>query len=184
MAGSPPVSICRIELGHRRQLKKFIKFSWKIYRDDPNWVPPLIFDQLQFFTPGKNPYFSHSKAQLFMAFRGEEPVGRISAHEIPPQQAQPTTYFRRTDAASLPLENGVELSLQIPCGKFARWKEGMLAAHWNAVRTRAPGSCPMGHEKRGGRKMARAPRDLCFITRTGTADPRREECRARFLARC
>ena len=81
MAGSLPVSICRIELGHRRQLKKFIKFSWKIYRDDPNWVPPLIFDQLQFFTPGKNPYFSHSKAQLFMAFRGEEPVGRISAHE-------------------------------------------------------------------------------------------------------
>ncbi|MGA2152005.1 MAG: GNAT family N-acetyltransferase [Geobacteraceae bacterium] len=81
MAGSAPVSICRIELGHRRQLKKFIKFSWKVYRDDPNWVPPLILDQLQFFTPGKNPYLSHSKAQLFMAFRGEEPVGRISAHE-------------------------------------------------------------------------------------------------------
>jgi len=81
MAGLPPVSISGIELGHKRQLKKFIKFSWKIYRDDPNWVPPLIFDQLQFFTPGKNPYFSHSKARLFMAFRGEEPVGRISAHE-------------------------------------------------------------------------------------------------------
>ena len=81
MAGLPPVSISGIELGHRRQLKKFIKFSWKIYRDDPNWVPPLIFDQLQFFTPGKNPYFSHSKARLFMAFRGEEPVGRISVHE-------------------------------------------------------------------------------------------------------
>jgi GNAT superfamily N-acetyltransferase len=81
MAGLPPVSISGIELGHRRQLKKFIKFSWKIYRDDPNWVPPLIFDQLQFFTPGKNPYFSHSKAQLFMAFQGGEPVGRISAHE-------------------------------------------------------------------------------------------------------
>jgi hypothetical protein len=68
MAGSPPVSIHPLELGNRRQLKKFIKFPWKIYRDDPNWVPPLIFDQLQFFTPGKNPYFSHSKAQLFMAF--------------------------------------------------------------------------------------------------------------------
>jgi hypothetical protein len=81
MAGSPPVSICRIELGDRKPLKKFIKFPWNIYRDDPNWVPPLIFDQLQFFTPGKNPYLSHSKAQLFMAFRGEGPVGRISAHE-------------------------------------------------------------------------------------------------------
>jgi GNAT superfamily N-acetyltransferase len=81
MAGSVPVSIRPIELGNRRQLKTFIKFPWKIYRDNPNWVPPLILDQLQFFTPGKNPYFSHSTAQLFMAFRGDEPVGRISAHE-------------------------------------------------------------------------------------------------------
>ncbi len=81
MADSFPVSIQPIELGNRRQLKTFITFPWKIYRDDPNWVPPLIFDQRQLFTPGKNPYFSHSRAQLFMAFRGEEPVGRISAHE-------------------------------------------------------------------------------------------------------
>jgi len=81
MAGSPPVSIHPIELGNRRQLRRFIKFPWTIYRDDPNWVPPLIFEQRQFFTPGKNLYLSHSKAQLFMAFRGEEPVGRISAHE-------------------------------------------------------------------------------------------------------
>jgi GNAT superfamily N-acetyltransferase len=81
MAGSVPVSIHPIELGNRRQLKTFIKFPWRIYRHDPNWVPPLILDQLQFFTPGKNPYFSHSTAQLFMAFRGDEPVGRISAHE-------------------------------------------------------------------------------------------------------
>jgi GNAT superfamily N-acetyltransferase len=81
MAGSDPLSIRPIEFGNRRQLKTFIKFPWKIYRDDPNWVPPLILDQLHFFTPGKNPYFSHSTAQLFMAFRGDEPVGRISAHE-------------------------------------------------------------------------------------------------------
>jgi len=81
MAGSVPVSIRPIELGNRRQLKTFIKFPWRIYGHDPNWVPPLILDQLQFFTPGKNPYFSHSTAQLFMAFRGGEPVGRISAHE-------------------------------------------------------------------------------------------------------
>ena len=81
MASSAPVSIRPIELGNRRHLKRFIKFPWRIYGDDPNWVPPLIFDQLQFFSPRKNPYFSHSTAQLFMAFRGEEPVGRISAHE-------------------------------------------------------------------------------------------------------
>jgi hypothetical protein len=81
MAGSVPVSIRPTELGNRRQLKAFIKFPWRIYRNNPHWVPLLILDQLQFFTPLKNPYFSHSTAQLFMAFRGDEPVGRISAHE-------------------------------------------------------------------------------------------------------
>jgi hypothetical protein len=81
MADSVPVSIHPIDLGNRRQLKAFITFPWNIYRGDPNWVPPLILDQLHFFTPGKNPYLSHSAAQLFMAFRGSEPVGRISAHE-------------------------------------------------------------------------------------------------------
>lgn len=56
--------------------------------------------------------------------------------EIPSQQAQATTYFHRTDAASLPPENGVELSLHILRGEFAQCMEGMLAGHWNAVRTR------------------------------------------------
>ena len=70
-----------IELANGKEIKTFIKFPWSIYSGDPNWVPPLILDQLQFFTPGRNPYFSHSAAQLFMAFRGDEPVGRISAHE-------------------------------------------------------------------------------------------------------
>jgi len=81
MAGSVPVSIRPIALGNKKQLKIFIKFPWRIYQGNSYWVPPLILDQLRFFTPGKNPYFSHSSAQLFMAFRGDEPVGRISAHE-------------------------------------------------------------------------------------------------------
>ncbi|MFI5324766.1 MAG: N-acetyltransferase [Candidatus Rokuibacteriota bacterium] len=81
MARSAAVSIRPIEMGRRKELKAFVNFPWKIYRDDPNWVPPLIFEQLQFFTPGRNPYLAHSAAQLYMAFRGDEPVGRISAHE-------------------------------------------------------------------------------------------------------
>src|ERR1700693_2835726 len=81
MAGSDPLSIRPIKLRNRRQLKTFIKFPWTIYRDDPNWVPPLLLHHLQFFTPDKNPSFAHPTVQLFMAFRGDEPVGRISAHE-------------------------------------------------------------------------------------------------------
>ena len=81
MVNPLPISIRPLEPGNKRQLKAFIKLPWRIYSGNSYWVPPLILDQLRFFTPAKNPYFSHSTAQLFMAFRGEEPVGRISAHE-------------------------------------------------------------------------------------------------------
>jgi GNAT superfamily N-acetyltransferase len=81
MVNPLPISIRPLEPGNKRQLKAFIKLPWRIYSGNSYWVPPLILDQFRFFTPAKNPYFSHSTAQLFMAFRGDEPVGRISAHE-------------------------------------------------------------------------------------------------------
>jgi len=68
MAGSPPSGYTQLNR-EQKAAQEIHPVPWKIYRGDPNWVPPLIFDQLRFFTPGKNPYFSHSTAQLFMAFR-------------------------------------------------------------------------------------------------------------------
>lgn len=62
------------------QLRKFIQFPWKIYKKDPNWVPPVISEQKKFFNKKKNPYFFHSDAQLFLATRMKQVIGRISAH--------------------------------------------------------------------------------------------------------
>lgn len=45
-----------------------------------NSVPQLRSEQLELVNPDKNPFFGHAKAQLFIAMRGERPVGRISAH--------------------------------------------------------------------------------------------------------
>jgi GNAT superfamily N-acetyltransferase len=64
----------------KRQLRKFIMFPWKIYKKDPNWVPPIISEQKKFFNKKKNPYFKHSEAQLFLAYRMHQVIGRISAH--------------------------------------------------------------------------------------------------------
>ncbi len=75
------VTIRPVELSDRKLLREFIKLPWRIYRGDRNWVPPLIFDHLQFFNPRKNPYLAHSRVQLFLAYRDGRPVGRISAHE-------------------------------------------------------------------------------------------------------
>ncbi len=64
----------------KKDLMKFIKFPWKVYRDYPAWVPPLISEEKKKFDPKENPFYDHAKVQLFLAERDGEVVGRISAH--------------------------------------------------------------------------------------------------------
>jgi hypothetical protein len=45
----------------------------------PNFVPQIRGEQLELVDPGKNPFFGHARVQLFIAKRGGQPVGRISA---------------------------------------------------------------------------------------------------------
>ena len=58
----------------------FVNLPFRLYADDPNWVPPLKSDVMATITPGKNPWFEHGEAQLFLAERDGHIVGRISAH--------------------------------------------------------------------------------------------------------
>ena len=59
--------------------RRFVDFAWDVYRDDPAWVPPLKAEVHGLITPGKNPWFEHSEAALWLAERGGRVVGRISA---------------------------------------------------------------------------------------------------------
>jgi len=61
------------------QLDKFIKFPWKVYKSNPYWVPPLISERKKFLNPKENPFFSHAKVKLFLAYKDRKPVGRIAA---------------------------------------------------------------------------------------------------------
>ena len=60
--------------------RKFVDLPFRLYRDDPNWVPPLKGEALGLITPEKNGWYSHAKAQLFLAEEGGQVVGRISEH--------------------------------------------------------------------------------------------------------
>lgn len=62
----------------KRGIKEFIRFPWKIYRDNPFWVPPLIKEQMFMFSP-RYPFFEHGEMELFLARRGSETVGRVAA---------------------------------------------------------------------------------------------------------
>jgi hypothetical protein len=63
----------------RAQRKAFVDFAWDVYRYDPAWVPPLKSEVHALLTPGKNPWFEHARAQLWLAIRNGRTVGRISA---------------------------------------------------------------------------------------------------------
>ena len=62
-----------------KQLRQFIKVAWDVYRDDPDWVPWLYFERLEFFDKKKNPFFEHAEADYFIAFRDGRAVGTIAA---------------------------------------------------------------------------------------------------------
>ncbi|WP_174291565.1 N-acetyltransferase [Sphingomonas bacterium] len=64
----------------KRDRKAFVDLPFRLYQDDPHWVPPLKGEALGLITPEKNGWYSHAKAQLFLAERGGTVVGRISAH--------------------------------------------------------------------------------------------------------
>ena len=60
--------------------KAFVDLPFRLYKGDPHWVPPLKREALGLITPEKNGWYSHAKAQLFLAEEGGRVVGRISAH--------------------------------------------------------------------------------------------------------
>jgi len=64
----------------RRDLNAFIKLPFRIHRDHPRWVAPLIFDRKAFLDRAKNPFFDHAEAEYFLAERDGRVVGRITAH--------------------------------------------------------------------------------------------------------
>ena len=67
-----------LEVKGKAALDQFIRVPWGIYRDDPNWVPPLMIERRDALG-AKNPFFEHAEWCAWMAFRDGVPVGRISA---------------------------------------------------------------------------------------------------------
>ncbi len=58
---------------------QFIRLPWKLYRNDPNWVPPLLLQIKRQLNERSNPFFNNGEVQLLLAFRGNDCVGRIAA---------------------------------------------------------------------------------------------------------
>lgn len=70
----------------------FVDLGRSFAAREPHSVPQLRSEQVELVDPGKNPFFGHARAQFFIAYRDNMPVGRISAHidelalEMPAEQ--------------------------------------------------------------------------------------------------
>lgn len=65
----------------RGQRRLFLTFPWRIYRDDPLWVPPLLPERAQRIDPRRGVFFQRGEAEFFIAWRDGEPVGTICTAE-------------------------------------------------------------------------------------------------------
>ena len=75
-----PASALRVvPVESRGDLGRFIDLPWSIYGEDPSWVPPLKRTVRAAFDPARHPFHSHSEVQPYLAFRGEDVLGRICA---------------------------------------------------------------------------------------------------------
>ena len=75
------IEVSELESGKERDA--FIKFPWRIYRNDLAWVPPLILERKAFLDRKRHPFYKHGDAELFLARRQGEVVGRIMASDDP-----------------------------------------------------------------------------------------------------
>jgi hypothetical protein len=63
----------------REQWREFHHLPYRVYRDDPHWIPPLLLERKFHFDPKHNPFFQHARAAFWLAYQDGQAVGRISA---------------------------------------------------------------------------------------------------------
>lgn len=73
-----PVVIRKVET--KADFKPFFEFPWTLYKDDPNWVPPLLSMRRELFDKEKSPAWEYLEGDFFTAWRGDQIVGTIAAY--------------------------------------------------------------------------------------------------------
>ena len=63
----------------RSELKKFVNFPEKLYRHNPYYVPPLVFDQMDTLDQEKGAAQEFCDSELYLAYKDGELAGRVAA---------------------------------------------------------------------------------------------------------
>ena len=66
----------------KKEMKEFVMFSFELYKDNPNWIPPLIADELETFDKTKNPALQTALIHPFREFFRRFITFRITVGQI------------------------------------------------------------------------------------------------------
>ena len=92
----------------KAELKKFIRFNYEFYKDNPYSVPDLYDDMVGTFSPKKNAAFEFCEADYFLAYRDGRIVGRVAA--IINRRANETWNKRTVRFGWIDFEDDIEVS--------------------------------------------------------------------------
>jgi len=67
------------EVKNNSDLKKFVQFPFKLYKDSKYWVPPIISEEINIFNSDINPALKNANVSLYIAIIDNKIVGRIAA---------------------------------------------------------------------------------------------------------
>jgi hypothetical protein len=68
------MQILQIDLENKRQVRDFLSLPFSVYRDIPQWVPPLQMDERIRLNPKRFPFYKHSHAGFFLAYKRSSPT--------------------------------------------------------------------------------------------------------------
>ncbi len=67
-----------IEINSRKDIRRFIDFSFNLYSKNPYWTPPIIIEEIDTLDKNKNPVFKNAMGHYFLALKDGVTVGRIA----------------------------------------------------------------------------------------------------------
>ncbi|MFT4668938.1 MAG: GNAT superfamily N-acetyltransferase [Flavobacteriaceae bacterium] len=65
-------------ISSKKELKQFVMYPFRLYKDCKYWVPPLIKDEMETLDDSKNPVFKNAEAKYYIAYKDKKAVGRIA----------------------------------------------------------------------------------------------------------
>jgi hypothetical protein len=75
------MGIVEVDTRDRRQVNRFLDLPFRLYRDVPQWVPPLASEARLILDRRRHPFYRHSEAAFHLAERDGEAVGRVCVLE-------------------------------------------------------------------------------------------------------